>query len=1219
MVKKLLQLFIFFFKRHHPLLVIALVVFFVSATNIVPGTYLSGWDNLHPEFDFLTNLRRAVFGVWQEYQGLGVLGGNAHPTEALRVLFLWMLSATIPQSLLRYTYHLLFWFIGGVGAYYLSRKLFAPQRTSHHKSGTNGPLITALFYLLNIGTLQNFYLPYEAFTHHFAFLPWLILSLYTFLEKPTRKHLALFAVINLLATPMFYIPTIFIVYSFVFITVCGAFLLHHFSRPKILTIITAALIFVIVNLYWLLPFGYFVSQGTKFVTQSSINAIFTDEAFLRNQMFGALPTAVIMKGFWFGTTDMADSSGKQQLLMGPWVDFTNALPTQLLLYSFFICAILGIGALFVKKNAYRFPLTILFALCLFALINDNFPTGFIFKYFQDTIPLFKQVFRLPFTKFIVLTSLLYSILIGYAALTLGSYLRTALLRKFVTFLFIAAILYGALPSLQGNFFYAKMRVTIPAEYFTVFSYFQKDPTNGKVAYLPQPTFWGWVTYDWGYRGSGFPWYGVPQPILDRAFDVWSLKNEDYYHELSYALYEHDDAAVLQQVLDKYAVSFIWIDGSIISPHKPLLSDAVALEKKVAQLGDFEKVLTVGKQQLFKRKSTALPLSSSQAILVDKNTRFSLFDAYYATYGNYITQDGAAQPERLPFGDLDSRIHSWTTRNTPDGTLLTAEMLADPLIFSNSTLLNQAVRISLQPAESGTVQLTSEPPQFNNGQASIFATPPTFDSRQMTSEPIEFISAGATLVSLGQNKQTISIDSQQFLAFFTQSDLITAPISTQLFTSNPTNCNEDKREDYTIRFNEKQEVLSLSGMRGTKPCVYQKLSVLLEDPQSAATAAVYDLLITLKPSSAAQLAVCLTVEGKETCLVNTQTSQRANATEWVTYKYTVPSARFPVSSTWLKLELRPTASGLALIEVKEVMVRINGKPSFTLPAKTFVPIQNGNQTNQVYENLTLSLPASQSTTIHLKDLPNTARNCYPFGAGSYDRTIEQENGLSFVRYSASNASSCETVFLGSSFTEGALITIKTRSISGRPLKVCLRHDPPGHCIHELVLPVEKRNEWQEQQLIVPPLQTESRALYLEFDNFALGNEKRVNDVSFIKIDPLPFGTLVGIHTIPQQKAETQPAEKIHPSSQKKYEFYYYTAHVRGPTTLNLDQTYRAGWIAFSLKDAKLFTHGQFNGWANAWIIPEGEWNIVILYWPQLVSFLGYGCLTALTLTFLKNRR
>ncbi len=1219
MVKKLLQWFVSFFKTHYPLFVIAAVVLFVSATNIVPGTYLSGWDNLHPEFDFLTNLRRAVFGVWQEYQGLGVLGGNAHPTEVLRILFLWMISIVTPQSLLRYTYHLLFWFIGGVGAYYLGRKLFAPQPTSPQKSSTGGPLITALFYLLNIGTLQNFYLPYEAFTHHFAFLPWLILSLYTFLEKPTKKHLALFAVIHLLASPMFYIPTIFIVYSFVFITVCGAFLLHHFSRQKILAGITAALIFLIVNLYWLLPFGYFVSQGTTFVTQSSINAIFTDEAFLRNQMFGALPTAVIMKGFWFGNTDMADSSGKQQMMMEPWINFTNQLPVQILLYSFFICAILGIGALFVKKNAYRFPLTILFVLCLFALINDNFPTGFIFRYLQDTVPLFKQVFRLPFTKFIVLTSLVYSLLIGYAALTLGSYIRTALLKKVVTVLFIVAILYGALPSLQGNFFYAKMRVAIPAEYFTVFSYFQKDTSSGKVAYLPQPTFWGWVTYDWGYRGSGFPWYGVPQPLLDRAFDVWSLKNEDYYHELSYALYEHDDAAVLQQVLEKYAVSFIWIDGSIISPHKPLLSDSATLEKKVAQLADFEKVLSVGKQQLFKRKTAQPPLTSSQAILVDKNTRFSLFDAYYATYGNYITQDGASQPAGLPFGDLDSSIHSWTTRNTPDATLLTAKKLDNPLVFTNSALLSQTVRISLQPAADGTVQLTGEPPLFNDGQAAVFATSPILDSRQMTPEPIEFISAGATLISLGQNKQTISIDAQHSLSFFTQSDLVTAPISTQLFTSNPTNCNQDKSEDYTIRFNEKQKVLSLSGTRGTKPCVYQKLSVLLDDPRSAAEAAVYDLLITLKPSSVAQLAACLTVDEKETCLVNSQAPQHTNPTEWITYKYTVPSARFPVSATWLKLELRPTMPQPAVIEVKEVMVRISGKPSFTLPAKTFTPVQKASQVKQVYENLTLSLPASQSTTIYLKDLPNAARNCYPQGTGSYNRTVEQEDGLSFVRYSASNASSCETVFLGSSFTEGALITLQTRSISGRPLKVCLRHDPPGHCIHELVLPVEKSGEWQEQQLIIPPLKTESSTLYLELDNFALGNEKRVNDVSFIKIDPLPFSSLVGIHTLPQQQAETQSAEKVSLHSQKKYEFHYYTTQLRGPSTVSLDQTYRAGWIAFSLKDAKLFTHTVYNGWANAWIIPEGEWNIVIVYWPQWLSFVGYGCLAALALTFFKNRR
>ena len=46
------------------------------------------------------------------------------------------------------------------------------------------------------------------------------------------------------------------------------------------------------------------------------------------------------------------------------------------------------------------------------------------------------------------------------------------------------------------------------------------------------TAWGgWNYYDWGYRGSGFLWYGIKQPILDRAFDVWDKSSEKYYEEI----------------------------------------------------------------------------------------------------------------------------------------------------------------------------------------------------------------------------------------------------------------------------------------------------------------------------------------------------------------------------------------------------------------------------------------------------------------------------------------------------------------------------------------------------------------------------------------------------------------------------------------------------------------------------------------------------------------
>jgi hypothetical protein len=79
--------------------------------------------------------------------------------------------------------------------------------------------------------------------------------------------------------------------------------------------------------------------------------------------------------------------------------------------------------------------------------------------------------------------------------------------------------------------------------------------------LPQGSFWGWTNYRWGVDGSGFIWYGLNQPILDRAFDVWNLKNETYYWELISALQQKNPNA-LNNIINKYSVEYIIFDKSV---------------------------------------------------------------------------------------------------------------------------------------------------------------------------------------------------------------------------------------------------------------------------------------------------------------------------------------------------------------------------------------------------------------------------------------------------------------------------------------------------------------------------------------------------------------------------------------------------------------------------------------------------------------------------------
>jgi hypothetical protein len=135
---------------------------------------------------------------------------------------------------------------------------------------------------------------------------------------------------------------------------------------------------------------------------------------------------------------------------------------------------------------------------------------------------------------------------------------------------------------------------IPQEYFQVFRFFKQQPKNTRIANFPQQTYWGWAKYQWGYSGSGFLWYGIEQPILDRAFDVWSDKNENYYWEISYALYSKN-LALFEKVLEKYQINWLLVDGNIINPSSPNalyfdeLGEMISKSAKISLAQEFNKI------------------------------------------------------------------------------------------------------------------------------------------------------------------------------------------------------------------------------------------------------------------------------------------------------------------------------------------------------------------------------------------------------------------------------------------------------------------------------------------------------------------------------------------------------------------------------------------------------------------------------------------------------
>lgn len=623
-----------------PALLIGAVVIILAALNYKQGTILTGWDNLHPEYNLALNIKRSIFAVWQEYQGLGLLGGMGHASDLVRQLFLLILSYILPLNFLRYFWTFFSLFIGGTGAYYLIKSL------GNNKFGST---LGSIFYILNLSTVQTYYVPYEAFASHFAFLPWLILASINFFQNSSKKSLIFFALVLLISTPAAYVPTLFVVYLIAITIILGFITFKHFNRENVSRLIKTYAIIFLVNAFWLLPFIYFTFTSSHFVISAKINEMATPTIYQQNKEFGYIPDVMLLRGFWFSNID-PNLSGNFTYMLAPWKSYLLNPYIQGVGFALFAVVILGIITCFRKNKPLLGGFILLFAFSFTMLATTTPPFSWIDQVFRIA-PLFKEVFRFPFTKFSILLSLIYAVFFAFGATQLARWIKK--IPAFLILIFLMVVL--MLPAFTGNFIYNKEQLKLPKEYIQLFEFYKHQDPNTRIANLPQNTFWGWTLYKWGYGGSGFLWYGIQQPILDRAFDVWSPLNENYYWDISQTVYSKNPEN-FGKVLNKYQVNWIVLDKNIINPSAPQALFYDQLEELIDSNSSIHKVKTFGKIEIYKISLNNNPRSFIfQTNNLPKINSFNYgVDNTYLKFENYISeQKESALNYFYPFSNLFS--------------------------------------------------------------------------------------------------------------------------------------------------------------------------------------------------------------------------------------------------------------------------------------------------------------------------------------------------------------------------------------------------------------------------------------------------------------------------------------------------------------------------------------------------------------------------------------
>lgn len=631
-------------------LVITLVEFILFIANYTQKTYLVGWDNIMPELNLKLNYIRSLTSVWQDYRGLGTLDGMSHAANLVHTFYINAFDLFLPQELLRYSYIHLTHLAGGIAFYYLFLKLLKNK---------NGAFIGALFYLFNIGIIQMYFAPLEVFATHFASLPLMGLVIINALKSRTKISLFFVGLASLLTSPQAFVPTIFISYS-IFILLL---LLFSYRKSLLKRIILIVSILFITNAFWLLPFSYTAISKSQTIQNTRINEFSSEEIYYRNKARGNLQDTLTLKGFMLDSIEYDTFKEENFLFMGEWKNHLQKIPIQAISYSFIVFMI--IGSILVVKYRIKslYPILATNIVSLFFLANNTPLISNANELFRSAVPVLGEAFRFPFTKFITLFAFSYAFLFGlgvsFAIKSIVNFLHKKVKKERFTkafylsliVLFSGLILINAYPVFKGQFTSPFLRLSIPEGYSNAISYFNSQNPNGRVLTFPMESFWNWEYRNWGHRGSGFLWYAIPQAYITRAFDPWSIENENLYSQISSA-YSNNDISQFDLLIQKYGITHILIDKTILNTLTPKSIDYGKIEEFINQSTILKKDKDFGIISVYRGpEGSEVNSISNSTLKVYPDIKQNTNDNIIGSAGNYITSKNA--DITLPFASIST--------------------------------------------------------------------------------------------------------------------------------------------------------------------------------------------------------------------------------------------------------------------------------------------------------------------------------------------------------------------------------------------------------------------------------------------------------------------------------------------------------------------------------------------------------------------------------------
>lgn len=1141
----------------------------------------------------------------------------AHAADLPRIIAINILSLFgFPNELFRYTSIFFPLLLGPLGIYYfLHDKLFKSKLDT--KTSQYASLLGALFYLLNLATVQTFFTPFESFVYFYGAFPWLIFLLTSYLDDPDPKSLLFLFVGSLFAAPGFYIETLFVVFGICLISVFVNHVIIHKKKTKLSEVIQSFGAIIIPQLFWFLPIIFFVITNGHVGEQAKINLISSPETYYRNLSFGNPFDILNLRGYFMSFVDLS-GDGKFDYLMSIWRNHGST--PIIVITNIIISSLIITGLYYINKKKFAWSLSLMAMLftCVFFLVGGGL-------LINSTIPLVGELFRSPFTKFSTPLSFTYACFFAIGVvflLDIFSFLHYRLTYLITLFSVTLLLIINTSPIFSGNLISPKMRLSMPTEYSELFSYLNTQDPNGRIANFPQNSFWGWQYYDWGYRGSGFLWYGLRQPLLDRAFDVWEKSSEKYYEEISSALFSGDQIK-FESLLDKYDVKWLVLDKHVIPADgksdlgNQILEDFLTnSDKFIATKSWNDKIFLYSvkseapSQNFLSVSSGSQPINPFSSLSLRPNTDWIYKSEYISTSQAISPQAGSSLvipsfsksekqiPVRIEYQKLSNSINVRLTPITP--TVIVG---------------NKQIDIPVRPIEVSI--LTSSSSNF------ILQLNHEFYEITLPVEIIEFSNYYPLATVYLPTEESFPI------MLYNGSEENIFDMTSILSQSEPTQC-------YVQKPNRKIEKIVTPGavtMLGTD--VVACLSSAIP-PVSSNNLISYSFTYSSPTLTLANA----NISGKDFNALEIPQALEPKKDSQRTRQFVNSTGEYQQLN--LILEAADTKS-VQEIQYKDIIVSTHALVYSNRLKLPEIPEQeivlNGDE-----NRLQVSLPLTE-TQFDLQVSPKSNslfpenRNCDQFNTGD---TVKKTSDAGFL-YQSRNAIECDYLNLRNyEHSLNYLLSFDYEFQKGLPMTMCFENFTTRRCdVFERLIKASTT------QSIIQPVANPSEAPGYTLHLFTQSIGSRISSglLKSLSLRPIPLSFLQNISLIsnssslqgsentanqtnnfqlstfnPTSITSTHPAEFLYTVSVNSRSDNDETIQANN---LNLFQTKSPYWKAIVVSEADLklppwlltlevfFTypfleklpHNDANLWHNSWTLPTPNASLIIIYMPQYLEFIG----------------